>query len=465
MVFYGVATFLFGVFAADSGWNIVMTVCVAILLVSPPIYFFRRAKFWRYAMVIFFAVIAGVVYHSAYIHWQAAHTHTPSGKTASFFGVVVEEPKPAGNFTMLVVELQRPYSGSMDLFISANNTAFHYGDELWIKGSITASNDPHELPVLFSPQVKAIAEHRAFWFVEVAIDVKELVVRKIAELLPSDQASILSGILVGATSAMNATLKAEMETSGTTYIVNMYGYKIAVIIAALAAILKDRVPRRALLFLTLGIIFLFVIFSGSTISAIRAAIMASFAVIARGTGRVFSARNAVAFAAFGMVIMNATILTDAAFQLSFLSFLGIYYLGPPINNYFHWIDGGVLQWKEHAMLSLSTNLAIVPVVVNTFGDFSFTSLVSNILIMIPWLALIALGVALFFLGYVSPVLAFCVGRIAGILLQYELCIIRFFAAIPLNIPHGFGSVPVIVLYYAILIVFAHYYAAPSEENN
>lgn len=193
--------------------------------------------------------------------------------------------------------------------------------------------------------------------------------------------------------------------------------------------------------------------------------MGSLAVIARGTGRIFNPRNAVTFAAFGMVVMNATLLTDPRFLLSFLSFLGIYYLGPPIDNFFHWADGGVFQWKEHAMLSLSTNLAILPVVMNTFGGFSLTSFVSNILIMIPWLAVIAFGAMLILFGSVSPPLAFCVAQIVSVLLRYELFVIRTASAMVIPIPAVFRSPIAIAFYYGILIIFAHYYAAPSQKDN
>jgi competence protein ComEC len=256
-----------------------------------------------------------------------------------------------------------------------------------------------------------------------------------------------------------------MEASGTTYIVGMYGYKIAIITVAVTAALKDHVPRKIVLGSAFFIVAFFVFASGGTTSAIRAAIMGSMALVARGTGRVFSARNAVTFTAVGMVIVNATLLTDAGFQLSFLSFLGIYYLGPAINNYFHWTDGGALQWKEHAMLSLSTNFAILPIVMNTFGTFSLTSLVSNILIMIPWLAVLAFGTLTIVLGFISPALAFCVAQVVSVILRYELFVINIFAAVTLTMPAIFGSAYVIALYYGIVIIFIYYYAAPSQKSN
>ena len=466
-IFFGIAiAFLFGVFVANKGWDLFALGVVGILCAGAMILFSVRPRGrWKFAALIFIAAAAGASYYYGYIGWQAAHTHLPTGKGTAFFGVVAEEPKAAGSFTMLIVDLSHPYAGTLDIFAASNSAEFHYGDELWIKGSVDASTDADESPAMFLPQLRVIAEHEGFWLKEMLIDFKAAIVQKIVQVLPADQAALLAGILIGTTGTISAVQKAQMEASGTSYIVNMYGYKIAIITSALAAALKDRLPRRALLWITLGAVALFVMASGGVISAVRAAIMGSFAVIARGMGRVFGARNAVTFAALGMVLLNATLLTDAAFQLSFLSFLGIYYLGPTIDRFFRWTDGGVLQWKEHAMLSLATNLAILPIVMNTFGEFSLTSFISNILIMIPWLAVIAFGALTAFFGFAAPVLAFAVAQVVSMLLQYELFIIHIFATMAIPMPAVFGSVFAIALYYGILIIFAHYYATSSQENN
>jgi ComEC/Rec2-related protein len=463
--FGAAAAFLFGVFATNMGWNLWALGVIGLFSLAAIALFLRRTNLWKMAALVLSVAAAGTLYYFAFVHWEAARTHVPTGKQTALFAVVTEEPKLAGNFMMLVASLSRPYAGTVDIFTSPNSNQFHYGDEVWMQGTVTPSEDVGEPPAMFLPRLRVVAEHQGCWLKAMVIGFKDLIAQKIVQLLPADQASLLAGILIGTTGTVSAALKAQMEASGTTYIVNMYGYKIAIITAALAVALKDRVPRKLLLWLTLAVIALFVFASGGAISAVRAAIMGSFAVVARGTGRVFSARNAITFSAVGMVALNATLLTDAGFQLSFLSFLGIYYLGPPINNYFHWTDGGALQWKEHAMLSLTTNLAILPVAMNTFGGFSLTSLVSNILIMIPWLAVIALGTLAVALAWVSPILAFGVVRIVSVLLQYELFIIRVFSAITVDLPMVFGSALVIALYYGILIVFAHYYAAPSQKDN
>ncbi len=405
----------------------------------------------------------GVGYYHAYISWQASSMNLPSGKEATFLGIVVDEPHSAGDFMMIKVNAQHPYAGMIDLFASPHSQ-FHYGELLWIKGTIDAQKNGDEIPTMFFPQTRTVAEHDGSRLEESLIAAKNFIIQKFDGMFSADQAALLAGIVIGTTSTLSATLKAQMEASGTSYIVGMYGYKIAIISLALTTGLKDRVPRKIMVFITLIAISLFVIATDGSISAIRAAIMGSFALIARGSGRVFSARNALTFAAMGMVLANATILTDAAFQLSFLSFFGIYHLGPPLKNLFHWSDKGVLHWKEHTLLSLSTNLAILPITMRTFGSFSLTSFISNVFIMIPWPLLLAGGASIIVLGSISSYAALFIVQVVKTLLRYELWIIALFSRFVIPTPAIFGSVEVIVLYYAALLIFAYYYATPSQEN-
>jgi ComEC/Rec2-related protein len=458
------AAFLLGVFAANSNWNSAIFFGAGVVIGIAFLVFSQHYRLWKFIATLFLAAVAGVIYYHAYDDWQASHTHFPTGKETTFFTTIREEPQSAGNFMMLTATLSRPYAGTINIFTSSHSQ-YHYGDLLWLKGTVSASKNADEPLAVFLPQMRVVAQHHGAWWKEDVIAIKSFIIKKFQALFPADQAALLAAIVIGSGNSLSAALKAQMNVSGTSYIVGMYGYKLAILTAVLAAGLKDHVPRKILLLITVVVMASFVVATGASISAIRAAIMAAVALIARGSGRIFNPRNALTFAAFGMILLNATLLTDAAFQLSFLSFLGIYYLGPPIEHLFHWEDKGVLMWKEHAMLSLSTNLAILPVVMNTFGGFSLASFISNILIMIPWPLVMAGGGLIIACGFVSSYAVFFVAQATSILLRYELFIIRIFSVLVFPVPAVFGSAAVIALYYGVLIIFAHYYAAPSQKNN
>jgi ComEC/Rec2-related protein len=464
IAFWVAAVFLFGIFASNVKWSILLFLvggfifCIAIVLVL------EGSKLWKSGAMIFFALVAGAAYYHGYIEWKATHTDLPFKKGSSFFAMVTKEPKPAGNFMMLAVDLSRPYAGELDIFVSPLQQ-FNYGDLLWIKGSVDISKDvDNSDPVIFLPQIRLVAHNEGSWFKRSALSLKTIVIQRFDAIFPTDPAALLAGIMLGETANMSTALKDQMAASGTSYIVGMYGYKIAIITFAMSAALKDVLSRKALLLMTLVVVALFIMMAGGSISAIRAGIMGCMALVAHSAGRVFSARNALTFTAVGMAIFDPLVLTDATFQLSFLSFLGIFYLGPALRNIFGWTDGGILKWKEHAMLSLSTNLAILPIVMNTFGSFSITSFISNILIMIPWVLVLFFGMAIALFGTFSLYVTFFISKILDVLLRYELFIIYAFATFIIPVPSLFASIPAITLYYGILFFIAYYYGAAPQKD-
>ena len=256
---------------------------------------------------------------------------------------------------------------------------------------------------------------------------------------------------------MSKDLKSQMDVSGTSYIVGMYGYKLAILSAVVGTLLKDHVPRKALLLSMFAVTWSFIFISGAGVSSVRAGIMGSLVLIAFAMGRLFVARNALTLTALVMVLFDPRALSEAGFQLSFLSFLGIYYLGDPIKYFFHWNDRGFLEWKEHAMLALTTNLAIIPVVINTFGGFSITSFISNILIMLPWALIIVCGIFVAVTHAIIPAFAFVPIQLLNILLSYELFIIKVFSVFVIFIPNIFTSQIAIIGYYGILFIFIYHY--------
>jgi len=140
------AAFMLGVFAANMGWMPGVRVVAVVFCVAMVGIIFSclgrggphecNKGMFAALIVIVMAISAGALYYHAYVHWTAAHTHLPAGKNAAFFGVVTEEPKSTGKFIMLTVALARPYAGTVDIFASANNDQFRYGDDVWIKGKI-----------------------------------------------------------------------------------------------------------------------------------------------------------------------------------------------------------------------------------------------------------------------------------------------------------------------------------------
>ncbi len=250
-----------------------------------------------------------------------------------------------------------------------------------------------------------------------------------------------------------------MAASGTTHLVALSGYNIAIVVLLVAHALSRFFSRRATFYATALIILLFVLMVGAEASVVRAAIMGFLVLLARESGRIYSFRNALTLAAFLMVLFDPSVLVfNLGFQLSFLSLLGIVYLEPALRflfqrNYRHGkpVQESFLAWRENASTTLAAQLAVLPLLVQAFNQASLSALFANVLILsvVPatMMAGFILGAVSLFSGALGYLLAFFV----NILLLYQIWAIDLFARVRIPIHNIFGGFIGVALYYIILI--------------
>lgn len=174
-------------------------------------------------------------------------------------------------------------------------------------------------------------------------------------------------------------------------------------------------------------------------------------------------RNLVAATAAAMALADPSALTaNVGFIPSFASLLGIVYLGPPLRHLLRYdrpsSGHGFLGWKESAVTTLSAQFAVMPILIRAFGRFSLTAVLANLLILPTVPLAMLLGAALAPLGFVSFYLAFFAAQLAGLLLGYQLFVVRLCAALAVPVPFSFNSVYFFICYYLALalFIFAHH---------
>jgi len=201
---------------------------------------------------------------------------------------------------------------------------------------------------------------------------------------------------------------------------------------------------------------------------VRAAVMGILVLLARELGRPYSVPYALAWTAFGMVLLDPGSIFLPGFQLSFMSLLGIVYLSPLLLERFGVKPDGAAEFsggfRENSALTIAAQLAVAPIALNAFGGISITSFLANALILPVMPMTMFFGFLLIACGTVAPPLGFLAGLFAHILLAYEIAVIRFFAffALPLS-----GSFPAmgIALYYLFLAGLIRRYRARHAQDH
>lgn len=292
----------------------------------------------------------------------------------------------------------------------------------------------------------------AFWLFKI----KNNFLKQLSTILPSPEAELLGGLLLGVKRSLGKDLEDQFRKSGLIHIVVLSGYNITIIVIAVFKFLGF-LPRLIKYFLGILFVFCFAIMVGSGATVIRASIMAVLVIIGKVSSREYNINKSLTFAGLLMVIHNPLILFyDPSFQLSFVASLGLVNLSQKLSELIPFITEkfGV---REIVSSTLSTQIAVLPMILKMTGEISLVALPVN-LIVLPLIPLtMFLGFLTGVFSYIYWPLGLIFGYLPNLLLKFELLMVTFsanlpFATINVSPPSIFGT----ILFYSLIIIFFYY---------
>ncbi len=226
----------------------------------------------------------------------------------------------------------------------------------------------------------------------------ELLTLGIAKDNPS--IGILPAIVFGKKSQLSDEQTELFVNSGTMHFFAVSGLNVALIAAAVYGVLSFfplSVMVRAIM--AIGLVYLYVVITGSSASAMRAFMMVAFFWSARFVARKPVAVSALISSAIVAILMEPTESSGAGFQLSYAVVLAILlYAVPlsqlwqdawnperfvPLTTRFHWLKiyGAVGRWLGNGcIVSVAAGLASAPLIVLFFGVVTPGSVVLNLVL-------------------------------------------------------------------------------------
>lgn len=445
LILAGVAGFLGGVWLRSliflDWWAILLFILVALIL------FFARAP--RVAVVFLIFVAFGV----GRFHWADARLGSLDnylGQTVTLSGVITAPPKVSDRSQQIII---RPRGSAARagriLALAPLYPTFQYGDEVRITGVLArpenfltatgkefdylaylATSGIHYQLRGFTVTAELLTPDQGFYLLAQLFHLQTGFLTALTRLLPEPEASLGAGITIGAKTSLDKQTADNFRRAGLSHIVVLSGYNITVV-ASLVLTLLSRLPR----FLGLGtgavMIILFTLMTGASATAVRAALMALVAILARSTGRIYQAAIALLTAAVIMVLVNPRLLVfDIGFQLSFLATLGLIYLTPIFKLRLTWLTEK-FTLRETLATTLGAQLMVTPWILYKMGNLSLVALPANLLVLplVPPAMLLAglagLG------GMISVLVATPIGYLAYLPLVYMIKLTGWFANLPL----------------------------------
>lgn len=249
--------------------------------------------------------------------------------------------------------------------------------------------------------------------------------QKISQILPSPQAELLSGILLGQNKNLPAELKLAFRDTSTLHIVVASGQNLS-LVAGFFLNLSGLIKRRNAILLSLLAVIFYTLLSGVQVPILRAAVMFTLAAVAQLYGRQNSGWQTLFITAALMLLVNPQWISDLSFQLSFLATFGVVVVAPVLLKY---LDKFPLAGQDLAV-TIGAQVMVTPVIIQSFHQLSLVSVITNLLVgwTVPFIMI--LGTVLVIFSFIWSSLAFVFSIFASVLLTYFIYIVKFFASLP-----------------------------------
>ncbi|PWN63398.1 ComEC/Rec2 family competence protein [Chryseobacterium oncorhynchi] len=195
----------------------------------------------------------------------------------------------------------------------------------------------------------------------------------------------LKGIILADRTEMDANTVQDFNRSGLVHFLAISGTHIVVIFGIFYFLIVRFTPlqfRKYAVIVSLGFIWLFAAFIGFGNSVLRSCIMLSVYFIFVLLQRKPDLLHSLALSVFVILILDTQQLFDVGFQLSFAAVLGIFWLNQPLLKYFPRQDHYLKKLFFNTItISISAQLATLPLVLYYFHQFSFVSIIANFIIV------------------------------------------------------------------------------------
>ena len=237
--------------------------------------------------------------------------------------------------------------------------------------------------------------------------VKENTKRVYFAYMDESEAGTLSAMVLGDKTGLDADVKDLYQAAGISHVLSLSGLHIAAVGMCLFTILRyTGLNIIGASMISSAVMTMYGMMTGFSTSTIRALIMFILAVIAKAIGRTYDLMSGMCLASILIIVENPYYIFDSGFLLSVLSVSGISLIYPillDITDFFKKEKGAIYEkTRKSICISLSTNLATLPVVFNTFFKISRYSIFINI-IVVPLMSII-LGIGIIVLIIANTVI-------------------------------------------------------------
>lgn len=314
------------------------------------------------------------------------------------------------------------------------------------------------LSVKKNGRLEVRARHQGNFMKDLAMRSRHRLKDILDDNLSPHESALMQALLIGNRTQIPKPLEELFLHTGTVHILAISGMNIATVAACILLFLKFLpLPRPAQFFLTILLLFFYMILTGAPPSVIRASIMAIVLLSSFLVERETEIFNSLAFAGFLLLLVNPMNLLDVGCQLSFISVLAIIVLHPV---FFEKLSALTVLAQplpkficEGISISLAATLGVAGLIAYYFQIVTPVTILANLLIITLMTVIMLLGLGLLAAGLVVPFVSFMFAACIKVAISAMIVIVYLMERIP-GAYFDLPAVPLyqVLIYYSILAV-------------
>lgn len=201
-----------------------------------------------------------------------------------------------------------------------------------------------------------------------------------SEILGKEKAALVMGVCFGDSGYIEKTEKEDFKKLGIIHVISVSGLHMSIVYEALEYIMGYKIALLAS--------FLYMIFTGSQASTVRAFIMIFILKISRRVYKKYDSLSSLSLSAIILLIFKPFYILDIGFMLSFLCVLGIILYNKKIGKILYKLPAKI---NESFSLSISSQIFSMPYAVFSLKTFSLGFLFSNLALLPFYTIVVVLG--------------------------------------------------------------------------
>lgn len=234
----------------------------------------------------------------------------------------------------------------------------------------------------------------------------------------SNTRALLKAMLLGDERDIAPSMREAYADTGIIHVISISGAHVAILFAAISALfglINNKKMKWVQLWLSLGIVWFYVLISGASTPALRAAIMFSIMAIGAASQQQANPLNQLLSAAFVLLLFNPMWLFTIGFQLSFITVLSLIIFYPSLSSLLQastpvaqLSSKGIFAYcvlfvKNAIAASLAAEILVAPMVAYYFHSFPPLFLVANVLASLAMTVVLIMGMLLLLFAHFSPI--------------------------------------------------------------